>query len=88
LGRGTECLFWSIYHVYNSLRVSVSVGVDSFLVELYFSYFFTRNLTEGNSGENESGGSIDEIDSSALFEGMDEGNWDIGMDWNTIDLNL
>jgi hypothetical protein len=38
-------LFWSIYHVYNPLRVSVSVGVDNFLVEIYFSYFFTRNLT-------------------------------------------
>jgi hypothetical protein len=22
-----------------------------------------------------------------LFEGMDEGNWGIGMDWSTIDLN-
>jgi hypothetical protein len=41
-----------------------------------------------NSGENESSRSIDEIDFSALFEGMDEGNWDIGMDWSTIDLNL
>jgi hypothetical protein len=29
---------------------------------------------EGNSGENESSGSIDEIDFSALFEEMDEGN--------------
>jgi hypothetical protein len=29
-----------------------------------------------------------EIDVSALFEGMDEGNWGIGMDWSTINLNL
>jgi hypothetical protein len=50
LGRGTECLFWSIYHVYNSLRVSVSVDVDNFLVELYFSYFFTRNPTLWDEG--------------------------------------
>jgi hypothetical protein len=43
---------------------------------------------EENSGRNESSRFIDEIDFSALFEGADEGNRGIGMDWSTINLNL